>query len=462
MLAAAACLTATAEAQSQQIAKLTRADDAQPGENFGYSVSIDDGTIVVGAPNGLHVDTPSGLAHVYRPVDGRIQQVALLHAEDAAAWDNFGISVSISGDTILIGADHDNEEGDGSRWTGEGAAYIFREVNGRWVEIAKLVADDGAPQDGFGHSVAISGDTAVIGAYLDDDPERSSGSAYVFREIDGQWQQVAKLRPADQASIHNFGTSVAISEGTILVGTPARYENGVPQGGVAYVFREIDGQWQQVAMITSPDLSPGDDFGASVAIEGDTAVVARTRDRGDPGSDVFAYVFREHDGVWEQLATLGPGDGVPHSTGWISTSISGSTVIVGDTSDDGVEPGAGAAFVFREQGNTWALTDRIVADDGNQGDRFGSAVGIAGDLAVVGAWLDDDVQYEAGSAYVFWLGTPCPADLDGDGDADSEDLFAFLDAFAAGDLALCDRDGDGDCDADDFFTYLNLYMVACQ
>jgi hypothetical protein len=209
-------------------------------------------------------------------------EVAKLTASDAAADDNFGRSVAIDGDTIVVGA-----SGDDSR---RGSVYIFR----TYGQVRKLRAGDvAASGDGFGYSVAIDGDTVVVGSPNDDDDDigwlsdvgRLSGSAYVFRTSDGgvTYGLVAKLTAADAASYDIFGISVAIKGDTIVVGAYNSGDTGAwgyDGSGAVYVFRTSDGgaSYGQVAKLTAADAAAGDEFGRSVAITGDTVVIGASGD----------------------------------------------------------------------------------------------------------------------------------------------------------------------------------------
>ena len=200
------------------------ASDGVWSDNFGYSVAIDGATVVIGATGA----GTGGALYVFLTTDGgaTYDEVAKLTASDGAYGDNFGVSVAIDGDTVVVGAEQTYSEG-------PGAAYVYRTTDG-WsthTEI-KLTASDGASEDLFGHSVAIDGETVLVGAYYDDPVPRDSGSAYVFRTSDGgaTYPQVAKLTAADAAAFDEFGRSVAIDGGIIVAGAP--YDSG----GSVYVF----------------------------------------------------------------------------------------------------------------------------------------------------------------------------------------------------------------------------------
>ncbi len=162
-------------------------------------------------------------------------EAAKLLAGDGAISDIFGWSVSIDGDTALIGARFDDDNGSDS-----GSAYVFTLSGGVWAQQAKLLPADGAADDRFGFSVSLSADTALIGAPRDDDNGSGSGSAYVFTRSAGVWTQQAKLLPSDGVASDQFGWSVSIDGDTALVGAPNDDYNGLPEAGSAYVFDLAD------------------------------------------------------------------------------------------------------------------------------------------------------------------------------------------------------------------------------
>ena len=365
------------------------ASDAAASDNFGSSVAIDGDTVVVGAPQGFNGG--SGAAYVLRTSDGGATwvEMAKLTASDAAAGDHFGISVAIDGGTVVVGT-----------WYGN-AAYVFRTTNGgtTYGQVAKLTAADAAAYDYFGRSVAIDGNTVVAGAYGDDDASDctssmcQSGSAYVFLTTDGgaTYGQVAKLTASDASSNDYFGYSVAISGGTVVIGAPS--------GETAYVFLTTDGgaTYGQVAKLTSSDAASGDYFGSSVAIDGDTVVVGAWGENSGTGA---AYVFRTTDGgtTYDEVAKLTSADAAAADNFGSSVAIDGATVVVGARGDDG-----GSAYVFltTDGGATYGQVAKLTASDAESGDQFGLSVAIYGDTVVIGARDDDDGGSASGSAYVF-------------------------------------------------------------
>ena len=381
-----------------QKAKLTASDGAG-NDQFGNSVSISGNTVVVGASDD---DSQKGSAYVFvKPSGGwsNMTQTAKLTASDGAEGDEFGYSVSVSGDTVVVGADGDDDDGD---WSG--SAYVFVKPGGGWsnmTQTAKLTASDGAEGDYFGGSVSISGETVVVGANGD-----TSGSAYVFVKPGADWAdmtQTAKLTASDGAASDYFGYSVSISGDTVVVG--AHYADS--QKGSAYVFVKPGADWAdmtQTAKLTASDGVANDYFGYSVSISGDTVVVGAPFDDDNGGYSGSAYVFVKPSGGWSnmtQTAKLTASDGAEGDYFGVSVSISGDTVVVGAEGDDDNGGYSGSAYVFVKPSGGWSnmtQTAKLTASDGAALDDFGYSVSISGDTVVVGAEGDDS---QKGSAYVF-------------------------------------------------------------
>ena len=307
----------------------------------------------------------------------------------------FGYSVSLSGNIAIVGAYSDVNGVD------SGSAYVFErdDSTSRWNETAKLTASDGVIEDLFGYSVSVSGNTAVIGAYLDNDKGISSGSAYMFLKDDstGNWNETAKFTASDGVAGDNFGWSVSIYENTAIIGARATFTGF----GSAYIFEkdELTGFWNETAILTASDGFTSDLFGHSVSVSGNIAIV------GAYLSD-SAYVFEKDvaTGDWNEMAKLTASDGVGGDNfGW-SLSISGNIAIVGSYLHDGDKgTNSGSAYVFERDDLTgiWNETAKLTASDGSLGDLFGSSVSVSGNIAVVGAIFDDDNDEDSGSAYVF-------------------------------------------------------------
>jgi nucleoside-specific outer membrane channel protein Tsx len=385
--------------------KLTASDGAA-GDEFGYAVAVSGDTAMVGAPSaevsGL---TWAGAVYVFVRSNGSWSEQAKLTAGDGAEDDGFGYSVALSGDTAVVGApwadvsDRDNA----------GAAYVFVRSNGGWSEQAKLTASDGAEGDEFGSSVALSRDTIVVGAPFASLAGRSwAGAVYVFVRSNGSWSEQAKLTAGDGAAGDEFGTSVAVSGDTAVVGADGADVSGRNDAGAAYVFARTNGGWSEQAKLTASDGAAVDLFGYSVALSGDTAIVGAPR-AGHLRTGA-AYVFARSNGSWSEQTKLTASDGAFLDFFGSSVALSGDTAVVGAFwADVSGRHNAGAAYAFVRSDGSWSEQAKLTASDGAAGDELGTSVAVSGDTAIMGApFAAPAGRTDAGAAYVYELDTTPP------------------------------------------------------
>jgi MYXO-CTERM domain-containing protein len=271
-----------------QQAELTASDGAA-GDEFGYSVSVSGGTAVVGAFNHtVGANAQQGAAYVFVQSGGTWTQQAELTASDGAASDLFGISVSVSGGSAIVGAD--NHVGTNAQ---QGAAYVFVQSGATWTQQAELTASDGAASDLFGVSVSVSGGTAIVGAYTHNvGANLRQGAAYVFVQSGATWTQQAELTASDGAGGDQFGYSVSVSGGTAVVGARFHKVGADKKQGAAYIFVQSGATWTQQAELTASDGAPFDFFGHSVSVSGSTAIVGAVNHQvGANAAQAAAYVF---------------------------------------------------------------------------------------------------------------------------------------------------------------------------
>ncbi len=322
--------------------------------------------------------------------DRSVGQIAVettkLLASDGAAEDLFGVSVAISGNTAIVGAYLDDDNGD---WSGSG--YVFDTITGD--QLFKLLPDDGTANDWFGFSVAISGNTAIVGAYEDDDNGFNTGSAYLFDTVTGQ--QIAKLLPDDGAFGDFFGSSVAISDTIAIVGALHDDDNGANSGS-AYLFDTTTGL--QIAKILPNDGAVNDLFGVSVAISGATFIVGAYGDDDNGNFSGSAYLFDTTTG--DQLFKLLPSDGAEEDFFGFSVAISGTIAIVGAWADDDNGFNTGSAYLF-DTTTGQQIAKLLPKKDGQGSNYFGRSVAISGAIAIVGESRNEDNGLESGSAYLF-------------------------------------------------------------
>jgi hypothetical protein len=345
------------------------------GDDFGWSVAISGSTAVVGAP---YANLYTGAAYIYTDSGGTWTQTATLTASDAAAGNEFGRSVAISGSTVAVGSP--------STSTNTGTAYIFTDSGGTWTQVADLSDPAALEGDKFGYSVVTSGSLVVVGA---DGTAFGQGAVYVYTDDGGTWIEQTLLTASDGKTADMFGWSMAVQGSTLVV---SAVQHGL--NGAVYVFTESGGTWTQADELTSLDGTGDDYFGDKVAISG-THIVA-----GAPGhNDVTgaAYVFSGSGGHWSQVGELTASDGsYMNCFGW-SVGLSGTTVLVG--AEQHLD-GTGAAYVFKKVGSKWKQKAELTAGDGAAGNEFGYSASLSGTTAVIGADLSEG---GAGSAYIFKL-----------------------------------------------------------
>jgi hypothetical protein len=458
-----------------------KASNAQGADQFGFSVAASGDIVVIGAIGEESTGTAenAGAAYVFVRNGDSWSQQAFLKASNADGADTFGWSVAVSGDTIVIGAGADNPNfggedsdatgvnGDGSNnnATNSGAAYIFVRNGTNWIQQAYLKASNTGVEDRFGSSVAISGDTVVVGAAFEDsnatgingnqsdNSQTNSGAAYVFVRSGTNWTQQAYLKASNTEQDDRFGVSVAVSGDTVVVGAERersnatgvngdQNNNGAGGSGAAYVFVRNGTTWTQQAYLKASNTGVGDEFGGSVAIGDDTVVVgARSEDSNATGvngnqtdnsaiSSGAAYVFARSGNSWTQQAYLKASNTERDDLFGDSVAVSGDTVVVGAFAEDSNATGingnsgnnsanlSGAAYVFVRTGTSWSFQDYVKASNTDPSDIFGISVAVWGDIVVIGASREssnatgvngdqsNNSADSAGAAYVF--GPPLP------------------------------------------------------
>ncbi len=438
--------------QQQAYLKASNTDD---GDFFGWSVAISGDTLVVGARNensnasGVNGDqsndstTNAGAVYVFTRSGTEWRQQAYLKASNTDSNDLFGLSLAISGDTLVVGTRSEDSNATGvngdqsdNSAVQAGAAYVFTRSGAVWSQQAYLKASNTDTNDRFGFSVAISGDTLVVGADGEDsnatginggqsnNSAGDAGAAYVFTRDGTKWSQQAYLKASNSDGNDFFGHAVAISGDTLVVGANGEHssatgvngdenDNSAEGAGAAYVFTRSGTQWSQQAYLKASNNDILDQFGFSVTISGDTVVVSAdledsnaTGINGDQSDNSLvgagaAYVFTRSGTQWSQQAYLkasntGAGDDFGGAM-----AISGDTLLVGAYPEDSNATGtngdqgdnsstnSGAAYVFRRSGTTWRKQAYLKASNTDAIDGFGHAVAINDDTLVVGVIFED-------------------------------------------------------------------------
>ncbi len=457
-----------------------KAANTGAGDWFGTNIALDGDTLVVGARfedsaatgiNGNQADNSapdSGAAYVFTRTGGIWSQQAYLKASNTDARDQFGSWVAVDGDTLVVGARFEDSaatgingnQGDNSA-TDSGAAYVFTRTDGVWSQQAYLKASNTEAGDWFGATVALAGDTLVVGARFEDSAATGingnqadnsapdSGAAYVFTRTGGIWSQQAYLKASNTEARDEFGFWVDLANNTVVAG--ARFEdsaatgingnqadNSAPDSGAAYVFTRTGGVWSQQAYLKASTTGADDRFGHHVAVDGDTLVVGapsedsaatgingNQADNSAPDSGA-AYVFTRTGGIWSQQAylkasTTGADDRFGHHVALAGDTVlvtayleDGSATGINGNQADNSAPDSGAAYVFTRTDGVWSQQAYLKASNTGAGDWF-AIPAVDGDTLVVGAIQEnstatgingnqaDNSVPDSGAVYVFQL-----------------------------------------------------------
>jgi hypothetical protein len=369
------------------------ASDGLAGDQFGYAVAISGDTTIVGSN---YHDTPSsncGSAYVSTRSGSVWTEQQKLTASDAAANDRFGFSVAIDGDTCIIGAPYDDHAA-----ADAGSAYVFTRTGGVWTEQQKLTAFDAAWNDQFGYSVAVYGDTCIVGAPQDDDSFSDSGSVYVFTRSGGVWSLQQKLNGSGAGLNYQFGKALALEEDSIL-SCSSNYSSG--RGAIYYFTRSV-GVWSEQQLVHMSNLAFSSYLGSSISLSGTTFIAGATGDYHRGVKSGTAYLFTLDSGTWTVDAKLFPLDGAASDLFGGSAALHNGVCVIGSPQDDDNGASTGAAYAFISLPTTDPYyQQRIAPSDLEAGDEFGCAVSVDADTCVIGMRRDDDLGNNAGAAYVY-------------------------------------------------------------
>ena len=374
--------------------KLTTSDGAA-GDIFGRGTVISDTFAVIGAPFKDENAPGSGAAYVFEKQGNQWGETAkLLPSDGTPAGGRFGFSIDIEDTTIVIGATWDDDNGGRS-----GSVYIFEKQGDQWIEQTKLTASDGKSGDNFGNSVSISGKTIIVGAYDVYGGGNSPGAAYIFEKQNGLWVEKTKLTPSIGSNGDGFGIEVSIDGPNAVVGVFNPFHNN--RSNAAYVFERQNGNWVEKARFTSGNEEPTDVFGNFVAISGTTIIVGASNDDESNTDSGAAYIFEKQGGEWVEQAKLKPADNSVADQWGSCVDISGTRAILASNQDDDNGSNSGSIVVFEKQDNAWVETTKLVASDGTTNDRLGAFCATNGTKILAGAFGAGEDGHESGAAYIF-------------------------------------------------------------
>ncbi|MFG0283914.1 MAG: GC-type dockerin domain-anchored protein [Phycisphaerales bacterium JB039] len=489
------------------------ADDARMSARLGTDIDIDGDVMVVGAWADSALGSEAGAAYVFRVVEGEWRQEQRLMPDDPKDFANFGNSVAISGDRILVGApEWDKSLAGGGILRKVGKVYVFEYDGLEWVQTATLEASTQAIFDEFGESVDLDGDRAIVGAFMADDacfgePDPfklqncNSGAAYIF-EFDGAgWVERAKLLASDIEQCDKFGNKVAI-QGDVAVVAAANEGTGSVAGscdplagpGQVYVFRFDGDVWSEEAILNPAGGRIFRRFGEDVAISGERILVGAQGDDAIAPSGGAAYIYRADPGPepWALEQKIQGSDTQLGDFIGASVALDGDICAISANFDDyDGFMNAGSGYVFLFDGAQWIERARVRPFDPASQDFWGHSIALGAGRLAVGSISDDHVVADAGSAYIFTGmddcnangaldacdiatgvsrdddgdGIPdecqgCYADCDGSGALDFFDFLCFQNQFGAGDPAA-DCDGSGTLDFFDFLCFQNAFATGC-
>jgi len=445
-LLAALAITALANVAFAQIARITPSDGVD-NDDFGKAVAIDGNLMVVGSAN----DDNSGSIYLFDVATG--QELGKFLSPDTTPNAQFGANVDISGNYVVVGASFSNALGELS-----GIAFIIDVTDpSQPTLLHTLLPSDGTTGASFGESVAIDGDTAIIGS-------SGLGGAYLFSASTGQ--QLAKLEPLGQDSNDDPGAAVEIQGNLAFVGSPfddielAPFVTRVNAGSVTVFGVANTSSPTQITTFAANEPNNNERFGHSIAVDGNILVV------GVPYADDFptlvdngaVFVFNNPASPVQVLKIFADAPRIGAQFGW-SVSIDGSLILAGAPNGDAALTNNGLGYLL--DATTGQQIVRLQTDPLSQfTNRLGETTALAGGIAAIGAPLDGNFDFDPGAVYLFGASSPCPGDASGDGMVDLADLNLVLANFGTANSAG-DANGDGTVDLADLNLVLGNFGANC-
>lgn len=371
--------------------------DGNAADYFGFSVAIDGTTALVGAYKADIKSVPDvGAAYVYTLGDDGWHKQAKLVVDPFYANDTAAGSLALHDNFAMVGVSRRDDKGENS-----GAVFAFEREGKTWSQKQILTAIDAQPGDVFGQSIAMTDDFLVVGAPHSDSPQKDSGSAYVFIRDSNQWRYQTKLTAHDGAEGDLFGISVAIDGYTILIGADLNDERAEKAGAV-YAFVYSGDKWEQQGKLMANDGGHTDIFGVRVALSGDTALISARRDdiEGvgvDAGS---AYIFERTDDQWRQTQKLVAPNANEDDRFGRGVALNNHLALVSAMHDDDKDTNAGAVYVYKKQQDGWFLSSKILATDGKAEDKLGWNLALSNTTAIVATPHSDDNGDASGAVYI--------------------------------------------------------------
>ncbi|MCK5680222.1 hypothetical protein KAI46_05355, partial [bacterium] len=370
-------------------AKMRGSGDSREWDRFGSAVALSQQYAVIGAPTNKFSGDNSGSVYIFARDGDLIQFISHISASDGFKGDQFGTAVAISDDLILIGAPGASDHGGNS-----GAAYIFQKSGDDWVEVNKLVPEASQSGDFFGSAVALDGSLALVGAPTERPFGTSPpGFAVLFQKSGANWSELARLSASDGSDKDQFGAAVALDDDRALIGAPHSNSGDLNNSGAAYIFQPESGIWNQKAKLVSSAPITWDCFGSAVALVGNTALIGTPAIGTLSTGTLFGYatIFINEDGSWIKETRLTPDDGERNDRFGTAVALEGNLALIGSPGDDNYGESSGSVYAFKKSSGSWSQADKYEAFTGENGDvlseagdQFGFAVALSNDYGLIG------------------------------------------------------------------------------
>jgi len=384
-----------AQAQPSKVSESFKllVDEPKEESGFGTVLAVEGDILVVGAYS--DGEKEEGSVYVFSQDGAEWIKQAKLVASDADEGDQFGISVAISKETIVVGADQSDDAGFAS-----GSAYVFVKTGEAWVEQAKLLASDADVADRFGAHVAIHENTIVVGAVEDDDEQNNSGSAYVFTKKDDVWVEQAKLVAKDPFRSAQFGASIALNDTFLVIGANKDGVTAIDAGAV-YIFTFENETWVEKVKLLADDLQATATFGSSVSLFEERLAIGAPWYKNDKQPIGAVYIFRHNEGSWNQEAKLIPLDAIAYTGIGSDVVLKDNVLIMSATGDNAVGKRTGAAYQFELLDGEWIEQIKFIASDPFNFDDLGNSVGFNNEQIFLSAPGTDENLRNSGSVYIY-------------------------------------------------------------
>ncbi len=424
---------------------------------FGYDVAFDGTTLLGGAPFGTYSGfSLPGRAFTFEFIGGQWQQTQLLKPAQLQNNAFFGTVTAVDGDTLAIAA-----TGEDTPIVDAGAVYVFERSGGPWTQVARLLASNSDVQWRVGASLALQGDTLLVGANgADVAGIEYAGAVYVFQRVAGGWTEVQILTASDPAFDDNFGSALALDGNTALIGAIDADAGGELDSGAVYVFARVAGTWSEQQRLTASIPAPEAQFGLALGLQGDGAVIgAPYEDANGLAEAGAAYVFQRSNGSWGETQRVVADDAQSADRFGIDVAVDSANLLIGAYQHDHAN-GNGTVYRYRRQAAGWTYSGQLIPSDPG-GTLFGWRLALFSDRAAIAGPF---YQTNRGAVYMFHGFGGCPTDLNQDGQTDLLDLSGLLAHYGMSgvDPEEGDLDADGDVDLLDLNELLSTFGTTCS